>query len=260
VTDAAAVLARLYDLDLVEDPGDLDLYLALAERTGGPILELAVGTGRIAVPLAAAGHDVVGVDLDPAMLARAHARAAATPGAAARLELMAADLRSVRHPRSGQFRLAILALNSIMLLGSLRAQRAAVEAMARALAPGGIAVIDAWQPDAEDLGRFDGRLMLEYVRRDEESGAEVAKQAAAWYDAATRAVTLTSIYDVGRGGEAPARWIRTDRLRLIGSDELGLLAQDAGLTVEIIAGGYGMEPIGPGDDRAVLVANRPREA
>ena len=64
-------LARLYDLDLSEDPGDLDLYLALAERTGGPILELAAGTGRLAVPLAAAGHQVTGVDLDPAMLARA---------------------------------------------------------------------------------------------------------------------------------------------------------------------------------------------
>ena len=37
-------LARLYDLDLIDDPGDLDLYLALAERTGGPILELAAGT------------------------------------------------------------------------------------------------------------------------------------------------------------------------------------------------------------------------
>ena len=62
-------LARLYDVDLLEDPGDLDLYLALAARTGGPILELGVGTGRLAVPLAAAGYEVTGVDLDPAMLA-----------------------------------------------------------------------------------------------------------------------------------------------------------------------------------------------
>ena len=53
---AAEALARLYDVDLLEDPGDLDLYLALAARTGGPILELGVGTGRIAVPLAAAGY------------------------------------------------------------------------------------------------------------------------------------------------------------------------------------------------------------
>ena len=70
---AGDALARLYDLDLAEDPGDLDLYLALAGRTGGPVLELAVGTGRIAVPLAASGIDVTGVDTDPAMLARAEA-------------------------------------------------------------------------------------------------------------------------------------------------------------------------------------------
>ena len=77
---SAAALARLYDLDLVDDPGDLDLYLALADRAAGPatgtaaILELAVGTGRLAVPIAAAGHRVTGVDLDPAMLARARTR------------------------------------------------------------------------------------------------------------------------------------------------------------------------------------------
>ena len=56
-----------------DDPGDLPLYLALAERTGGPVLELAAGTGRLAVPLAAAGHEVTAVDNDPHMLARAEA-------------------------------------------------------------------------------------------------------------------------------------------------------------------------------------------
>ncbi|MER3418842.1 MAG: class I SAM-dependent methyltransferase, partial [Chloroflexota bacterium] len=73
---SAADLARLYDLDLVEDPGDLNLYLALAARSGGPILELGVGSGRLAIPLAAAGYDVVGIDTDPAMLARARLRTA----------------------------------------------------------------------------------------------------------------------------------------------------------------------------------------
>jgi len=70
-------LARLYDLDLLDDPGDLDLWLALAEKTGGPILELMAGTGRLAVPLAEAGFAVTAVDLDPSMLRRAALRAAA---------------------------------------------------------------------------------------------------------------------------------------------------------------------------------------
>ncbi|HKG19035.1 MAG TPA: hypothetical protein VKB00_04795, partial [Candidatus Limnocylindrales bacterium] len=54
-SDLRQALARLYDVDLLDDPGDLDLYLALAARTGGPILELGAGTGRLSVPIAAAG-------------------------------------------------------------------------------------------------------------------------------------------------------------------------------------------------------------
>ena len=57
---AADALARLDDLDLADDPGDLDLDLALAGRTGGPVLELGAGSGRIAVPLAFLGqHSLV---------------------------------------------------------------------------------------------------------------------------------------------------------------------------------------------------------
>jgi len=253
-----AALARLYDIDLAEDPGDLELYVALARRTGGPIVELAAGTGRLAVPLAAAGYDVVGVDRDPEMLARARAAAGRAGGAVpGRLELIEADLLDWRPPGGPRFRLAILALNSILLLGTRTAQRAAVRAMAELLAPGGLAVVDAWQPDADDLGRFDGRLVLEYVRRDEATGRDVTKTAAAWHDATRAAVTLTAIWDEAAPGEAPIRWTRTDRLRLVTADELGGFAEDAGLVVETIAGDYGLGPIGPGSDRAILVAVRP---
>ena len=79
----AAALARLYDLDLADDPGDLDLYRALATRTGGPILELMAGSGRLAVPLAAAGYEVVAVDLDAAMVARARTASGETPSRSA---------------------------------------------------------------------------------------------------------------------------------------------------------------------------------
>src|SRR5512140_1919183 len=111
---AADALAHLYDLDLTSDPGDLDLYLALAARTGGPILELAVGTGRIAVPLAADGYDVTGVDLDPAMLARARPAAdQAGTATARRLHLVEGDSRTVRLEDAWAYRLATIPLNSI---------------------------------------------------------------------------------------------------------------------------------------------------
>lgn len=257
----ADALARLYDLDLAEDPGDLDLYLALADRVDGPIVELAVGTGRIAVPLAATGHRVVGVDLDPAMLARAAQRARASgPAAVERLTFVGGDLMNVEVPGGGSFALAILGLNSILLLAERGRQRQAVGRMFELLAPGGIAVIDTWLPGVEDLVRFDGRLSLEWLRTDAKSGREVTKLAAAWYDAGRHLVTLTTIFDEAEPGSAPIRWTRLDALRLIGPDELGEYAEDAGFEVESLAGDYDLSPYGPGSDRAILILRRPGPA
>ena len=258
----AATLARLYDLDLEDDPGDVDLYLALAGRAQGPILELAAGSGRVAVPLAAAGHHVTAVDIDPAMLARARERAADAGVAPDRLELVEADLLDLRLGRDGGFKLAFIALNSIMLLATRDAQRAAMRVLANQLAPGGIAAVDVWLPDIEDLGRFDGRLLHEWVRPDpdaDEPGVLVTKTGTAIHDAASGTVVLTAIYDAARQGGTTRRWVRQDVLRLVSADELAGFAEDAGLRVEVLAGGYDLARIAPGAERAVLVAVRPAD-
>ena len=254
----ARALARLYDLDLVEDPGDLDLYLALAGRTGDPILELAAGTGRLAIPLAEAGHRVTAVDLDPAMHERARAAAdRAGHAAASRLELVEADLLGLDLAEAGTYRLAFIGLNSLFLLATRDAQREAMRTLARHLAPGGLAAVDVWLPDPDDLARFDGRLIFEYLRVDPDTGQEVTKVATARYDATTAVVDLTSIYEESRPGEPAARWIRRDTLRLMGADELRAHAEEAGLIVETMAGSYDLEPLRPGSERAILVARRP---
>jgi len=254
----AAALARLYDLDLIEDPGDTALYRALARRTGDPILELGVGSGRVAVALAADGHRVVGVDNDPAMLARARARAASEK--AGGLSLVEADLVDAADVEAvvagGAYALAFIALNSILLLTSAERQRAAIGAMARLLEPGGLAVVDAWQPSPVDLVAFDGRLSLEWLRTDPETGNAVTKSVAAWFDPATRMVTLTTIFDEGPRGAPPIRWTRSDALRLITVDELASFATAAGLEVEQLAGDHELGPLQPDSERAVLVARK----
>lgn len=252
----AAALARLYDLDLTEDPGDLDLYLALADRADGPVLELAAGTGRLAIPLALAGHEVTAVDIDAAMTSRGRERAAQAGVPGHRLRWLEADLVDLRPDGEPRHALAFIALNSIMLLGRRDAQRAALHTLAAHLAPGGLAVVDAWLPDADDLARYDGRVILEWPRTDPETGSIVTKVGSAVHDAATNTVTLTAIYEEGSQGASPRRWIRTDLLRLVTADELADFAEDAGLHVERIAGGYDLAPLGPNSDRAVVVAER----
>lgn len=258
----AAAIARMYDLDLSEDPADVDLYRAVARRTGGPIVELAVGTGRIAVPLAGDGFHVVGVDNDPAMLDRGRVRvAAAGREIAGRVRFVERDLVDADQDEAiasgGPFSLAILGLNSILLLASVAGQRGALATMAKLLGPGGVAVVDAWQPGPADLVAFDGRVSLEWLRTDPATGHQVVKTLAAWYDHLRRIVTLTTIFDEGPPGASPARWTRSDALRLVSVDELVAFAELAGLEVDQLAGDYELGPLDPGSDRVVLVARKP---
>lgn len=253
--DAATALARYYDLDLQDDPGDLALYSAMAARTGGPVLELACGSGRLAVPLAAEGHAVTGVDHDPAMLERARrawtrARPRRAPGS---LELIEADLTSLRLP--GRFGLVFLALNSLLLLADAEAQEAALRTMAHHLQPDGRAIVDVSLPDGADLAAYDGRLILDWLRTDPETGELVTRQSSARHDTASATVELIAVFDaVTPAGGPPRRTIRRDRLRLLGVAELCRMARDAGLSVEVLAEDHQITPIGPGAERVVLVA------
>lgn len=251
----SARLAELYDLDLAEAPGDLELYLALARREAAPIIELAAGSGRLAVPLAAAGHEVTAVDVDPAMLFRAAAgwstARAIAGGAAGSLELVEGDLLTT--DLGARFGLAILALNSLLLLETRARQAAALAVLARHLRPGGLAVVDVWLPGVEDLVAYDGRVGVEWLR-DEGDGRRTAKSASARFDPATATVELTTWFDTWPSDGGPLERIeRQDRLRLVGADELVELAEAAGLRPEQLAGDHGLTPFGPGAERMVLL-------
>ena len=85
-------IARLYDPWSVSVREDVELYVEEALASGGPVVELAVGTGRIAVPIAKAGVSVIGVDQSAGMLAVAQ-EYAAQEGVAGLLDLRVGDLR-----------------------------------------------------------------------------------------------------------------------------------------------------------------------
>jgi SAM-dependent methyltransferase len=265
VAGTSDLLARYYDLDLQDDPGDLDLYLAMAARTGGPVLELAVGSGRLAVPLAAAGYEVMGVDLDSSMLARAQrawdARSSGADGKRRRgskrtggsLDLVEADLIDVDLGR--RFGLAFIALNSLLQLGPRERQQAGIANLARHLRPGGVAVVDVELPDAAELASWDGRLTLDWIREDPEApGTVVTRMSSARYDAVTASTTLSVLYDATDATGHTRRVTRTDRLHLVTAGWLEDAAMAAGLSVEMLAGDHQATRLGPLAERAVLMA------
>lgn len=132
-------LARFYEWEcakfLRDQRRDIEWYARLARETGGPILELACGAGRVAVALAEAGWDVVGLDLQPYLLERARARAEER-GLAARTEFLRGDMRAFALGR--RFPLVILPYNTLGYLLTDAEVLDCLRCVAGHLAPGGL--------------------------------------------------------------------------------------------------------------------------
>jgi SAM-dependent methyltransferase len=160
--DAQAVspydaIARIYDPWSVSVTEDVDFYVQLAKEAGaGPVVELGVGTGRIAVPTAAAGVRVIGVDASRGML-EVCAEYAASAGVADRVELRVGDLRDP--PVRERVELVTCPFRSYLHLRTKRDRVRALRAARRLLVPGGRLVFDVFEPGDDDIADTHGRWL-----------------------------------------------------------------------------------------------------
>ena len=140
--------ARAYDADLGNMgsaevvSATVDLLVSLA--AGGSALELAIGTGRVAVPLADRGVPVSGIELSEPMLAQLRTKADAS-----RIRVVVGDMAHVRVP--GDFSLVYLVFNTISNLLEQSEQVACFRNAAAHLRPGGRFVVELWVPDLRRL-------------------------------------------------------------------------------------------------------------
>lgn len=125
--------------------GDIDFYRRLAAETGGPILDVGCGTGRVAVALATDGHEVVGVDLSAPMLRLAEQRRAAlSADVAARLSFQQADMATLDLGRD--FALVVTPSRVFQFMLTTDAQRQALAALKSHLRPDARLVLDLFDP------------------------------------------------------------------------------------------------------------------
>ncbi len=135
---------------------DVEYYVRLARLSRGPVLEYGAGNGRIAIPMARAGVDVVGVDLSSAMLADLQSSLAREPAdVKRRIRVVHGDMRKVRIRR--RFPLIIAAFNTILHLYTRQDMEQFLARVRAHLAPGGRFVFDFSVPRGDELVRDPGR-------------------------------------------------------------------------------------------------------
>jgi SAM-dependent methyltransferase len=145
--------ARRYDEWSAHMTEDVSFYVELAREADGPLVELAIGNGRVAIPVAqATGRSVIGIDSSPAMLEQARARAA---DAGVALDLREEDMRELTlHERAG---LIYCPFRALLHLPSWADRRRTFERVAASLRPGGRFAWNAFAFDHHLAAKLDGQ-------------------------------------------------------------------------------------------------------
>jgi SAM-dependent methyltransferase len=246
--DPFAVIADYYDLDLGDYQEDIPLYENLARRTGLPVLELGVGTGRVAIPLAEAGFSVVGVDSSEPMLAVA--RSKLDKALSRHLRLILAEIEGVSLDES--FGLILCPLGGFLHLNSQDKQIRALECARRHLAAGGLVALDLPSLEATEWEPGDRGLILEWTR-ERLDGTLVSKFASVAADRARQVQRVTHIYEEWTATGSRRR-VASFELRYVHRFEMELLLAQAGLKVDGLYGSYDLEPYDSHSPRMVFLA------
>jgi SAM-dependent methyltransferase len=226
-------IAPIYDPWSRSVTEDVDFYVDEAVSSGGPVVELAVGTGRIAVPIARAGIAVIGVDASPEMLDVA--RATATKAGVERLvDLRVGDLSEP--PVSERVPLVICPFRSLLHMEGEAAKRDALLAANALLERDGRLVFDVFAPSREDIEETHDRWL------EREPGIF---ERAVW-DESSRTLSLSV-----RSGVVSA----TFALHWLSAPEWHRLLDDAGFDVEAVYGWFDRRPFA-GEEDMVFACRR----
>jgi SAM-dependent methyltransferase len=242
--------ARLYDWEHDRYVADVDVHIGFARRFGGPVLELACGTGRLLGPLVQAGFACTGVDSSPAMLDRARERLEGFSGDQPTLveqRLEALDL-------GRQFRTIVLGLDSFGLLINRADQVRALQAAKTHATHDGRLILDVANGNLRGSVEPTEELLHDMTLPDPESGRPITKFVLRRPRPADQLDELTFFYDEQDERGYLRRSMVELRLRWFTRFELELLLQSAGWQVDELYGNYDLEAYGPTSDRLLIVA------
>jgi len=248
--------AATYDLETSGFTADVDFYRTLAVEAGGPVLELAVGTGRVAIPIAQAGVPVVGLDHSAQMLAIARGKVASL---GLDIELQQADMRDFDLGR--RFGPITCPARAFLHLLEPEDHMACLRAVHRHLNPGGRFAVNFFVPSipliASHLSAmppWEGKKEF----RDPERGHRFVVSYALFYEPFWQRVTAHHRYDeLDEKGRVVHTEYKTYTLCWIWPREFEHLLARCSFEVEALYGDFDRTPFGPDSQEQVWIARKP---
>jgi SAM-dependent methyltransferase len=240
-------LSDLYDLEYTHDY-DLPFWLSLAEREAGPVVEWGAGTGRISVPLAAAGHDVTAIEISGRMVERGEEKSES-------VEWVVGDMRGVDPKR--RYGLAICAFNSFLCLRSVDDALAFLRNAHEHLVLGGLLGIEVSAFSPEELVDPPGGPALRHDFTRELGDGRLERFSVSHYDAATQLMHMRLFYErYDASGTLENRRAHDLTIRVVGQSELDLMLRLTGFEVEAVYGGFEGEPFTSTSDHLIVLARK----
>lgn len=240
-------LSDLYDLEYVHDH-DVPFWISLAGRENGPVVEWGAGTGRIAVPLSAAGHDVTAVELSEQMVEKGRKKDES-------VRWVVGDMRTARQEE--RYGLAVCAFNSFLCLRNPDDALLFLRNAREHLQPDGLLGIEVSAFSPEELAEEPGGPTLRHdLTRDLPDG-RLDRFSLSRYDAATQLMEMRLFYELyGDPGGLKSRRAHDLAIRITHRDELLLMLRLAGFEVEAVYGGFDGEAFTSESDHLLVLARK----
>lgn len=237
---------------------DIGFFVAEAVRSSGPVLELGCGTGRVLIPTARAGVEIVGVDLSSRMLDACRQKLAAEPDEVRRFAaVIHSDMRQVNAGR--RFALVTTPFRSFQHLLTIDDQLACLQRVSEHLAPGGRFILDVFQPSLRLL--IDENRVNEHAFEPEfemPDGRRVVRSSRAPHtDFVNQVITVELIHRITHPTGICERIVHEFKLRYFFRWELEHLLARAGFQIEAVYGNYDRAACdAPGTNEIIIIATR----
>lgn len=250
--------AKWYDVVYsLGDPAEIDFYVDLAVASGGPVLEIGVGTGRVALPSWQAGADLLGIDAHPPMLRRLQRKLEALEDGTGALGLVCADMRRLPLGGRSKFALVTMPARTLLLATTPEDQQRTLEQATACLAPEGRLALNVFNPRPEVVGEDASEPFFWGEAQSPESSRRRLLWATNRFDTTSQINRgLQIIEELNERGEV-VRKVHLDVLiRYLYPSELHGMMDDCGLEPEGFFGDFHGSPYSAESSEIVVIARR----